>query len=67
MKQVVAVAAKAPTRKLSAASVAGVLMVVASYALKQFGVELSPEGASALTVVCMVAAGYLTPYLPADE
>ncbi len=67
MKQQVQVAAVAPTRKVTAAGLAGALMVGVAYVLRRYGVELSAEEASALTVVLTVLAGYLTPYLPADS
>ena len=67
MKQTVEVAAKAPTRKITAAGLAGALTIVVTYILKRYGVEVEPELASAGTTLLTVLAGYLTPYLPADE
>lgn len=67
MKQTVAVAAKAPTRKMSANALGGALFILVAYALGKAGVVLPPEVAAAGAVVLGALAGYLTPYLPADE
>lgn len=47
---------KEPTRKLFYGAVAGAVVTV----LAAFGIEMSPELASALTTLAVFAVGYLT-------
>lgn len=67
MKQTVTVAAKAPTRKVSASTLGASVAVVGTYVLSQFGIVLPPEVGAASALILGTVAAYFTPYLPADE
>jgi hypothetical protein len=48
----------APTRKVSAAGAAGAVTILVVFIAGQFGLEVPPEAAAALTTLLAFAAGY---------
>lgn len=48
-----------PTQKVAAAGIGGSLSIVLVYILGQFGLEVPPEVASAVTALVSFGAGYL--------
>lgn len=49
-----------PTNKVAAAGISGAASVLLVYVLGQFGLDVPPEVASAITVLAAFGAGYMT-------
>jgi len=49
-----------PTQKVAAAGIGGAASVVLVYILGQFGLDVPPEVASAITTLAAFVAGYMT-------
>lgn len=50
----------APTNKVLAGGIAGACSVILIYVLGEFGIEMPPEVASAITFLLATGAGYMT-------